>query len=40
MDALIAGDDVTQQYMARLFNAFASLAAGTVILYKESIPDQ
>ncbi|XP_033641945.1 lisH domain-containing protein ARMC9-like [Asterias rubens] len=34
MDALIAGDDVTQQYMARLFNAFASLAAGRTYLGK------
>ena len=30
MDALTSGDDVTQQYMARLFNAFASLSAGII----------
>ncbi|XP_038076585.1 lisH domain-containing protein ARMC9-like [Patiria miniata] len=34
MDALTSGEEVTQQYMARLFNAFASLSTGRNYLGK------
>ncbi|XP_022090027.1 lisH domain-containing protein ARMC9-like isoform X3 [Acanthaster planci] len=34
MDSLKSGDEVTQQYMARLFNAFASLSSGRNYLGK------